>query len=556
MLTRLFIQNVVLIKSLSLDFSKGLTVLTGETGAGKSILLDALSLALGGRSDAGLIRKDNDALLVSAEFDIPNDHPIRPFLAGQGFVDFDTLTLRRTVSRTGLSRAFLNDHSITIGFLKEVSSHLAEVYSQFAVQELFAPSSHLSMLDTYAGLETDVSAVQSLFRIHKELTKEIEERKLKLEQALQQEHYLTFAVKELSDFAPEAGEEEALSKKREVLKHSKQIKDALSFAAHSLSFDSVSKVERTLEKANAYAPDVIGPVLEQLSSARIQMDEARGLISEAFARQDDTLDLETIDERFFLLKDLYRKYRVSSEQELIDYLEKAKKDLSSLSKFSSDIGSLLSQQKKVFEDYKTCSLSLRDRRKAAALRLQESVMSLFPQLKMERARFFVEFKDIEPSSSGLDGVQFLVSMNAGGNLGAIHKIASGGELSRLILALKVNLSSVRPHSLIVFDEIDMGIGGAVSSAVGALLSGLSADRQVMVITHAPQVTAFSSHHFKVAKTENDGVHVTDVSSLSEKERIEELARMLSGENVTPEARSAAQSLLLEACHRPSGYPEK
>ena len=545
MLLRLYIQNVVLIKSLSLDFSTGLTVLTGETGAGKSILLDALSLALGERSDVSLIRKGADMLSVSAEFAVSEKHPVRAFLAGKGFAGFDVLTLRRTVSKSGVSRAFLNDHSVTIGFLKETASYLAEIYSQFAVQELFAPSAHLSMLDTFAGLTFDVSAVHSLFRIYQELSKDIEEKRLLLEQAQRQESYLSFAVKELEEFDLKPNEEEELSKLRQTLQHDKQIKEALSFAVHALSFDGVSKAERTLEKVQAYAPDTITPILDILSSARLNMDEATSLLADALETQSDLGSLEQVEERFFALKDLYRKYRVAGEEELIAYLDQARQELSALTKNEDDIGALVLQQQKVFDDYQKSALSLRDKRKAAAVRLEQGVMTLFPQLKMDKARFAVQFSDIPAGAFGIDGVQFLVSMNAGTAFGAVHKIASGGELSRLILALKVNLSSVNPHSLIVFDEIDMGIGGAVSSAVGALLRRLSTARQVMVITHAPQITAYSNHHFKVAKEQNQGVHVTDVSTLSAKERTEELARMLAGENITAEARAAAKALMDE-----------
>lgn len=553
MLVSLSIRNVVLIEKLDLSFDKGLCVFTGETGAGKSILLDGLSLALGARADTGLIRYGADMLSVSAEFSLPSHHGILDFLQDSGLDADTTLILRRTLSVDGKSKAFINDQPVSISMLKEVGSRLVEIHGQFASHSLLNPATHLSVLDAYGMLKADADMCRQKYHAWQDLKKKVSDAMEILRQAKEEEEYLTHAVKELQAIDPKHDEEEVLTERRAELMNAGKITEGLNNAYMTLSSGGSSTVEgmirfasREIEKSNRLAQGKYEGLLQQLDNLSENLAiVVEKIESEADNFSDPTAELEMVEGRLFALKDLARKHRVSVD-ELPDILNDFEDKLSLLSKGQDELTDYQTACENARLDYLTAARELSQKRRQAGDKLNKAVKAELPPLKLSKAVFETVFEDLsesEATADGLDKITFSISTNEGIPVAPLHKVASGGELARFMLALKVNLTGTEDIETLIFDEVDSGIGGATASAVGQRLQRLSDEKQVLVITHSPQVAAFGLNHMKVSKKDN----LTTIEPLTPDMKVEEIARMLSGAEITDSARMAATTLLEKSC---------
>ncbi|NCB49455.1 MAG: DNA repair protein RecN [Alphaproteobacteria bacterium] len=552
MLISLFIQNVVLIKELSLDFSKGLTVLTGQTGAGKSILLDSLSLILGERSDVGLIRKGAEKLSVMAEFRVPKNHPARALLEENDIeMEEDTLLVGRLVFSDGKSKAKMNGTPVPMGTLKKIIPLLLQIHGQFSSYSLLNPDTHLSVLDRFGDFEDTLLSVQTLFKAWKNSRKALEEEKEKLMTAKKQEEFLTFSVQELSNLDLKDGEEDALLQKRMALMNAEKIAEAINQAYEVLANQSESpfslyKVEENLQKASRLSDGLFDEEVNSLSEVTTLLEEITSSLENKVSDFDSPKEqLEALDTRLFALKDMARKYNCSIV-ELTPLLQKYQTDLTLLEQGEEALNRLQKQESENRLAYLKEAKALHQKRVDAAKTLDLVIEKELPALKLEKGRFKTEITPLEEKDwgdTGLDKVSFLVAMNEGTDLAPLHKTASGGELSRLILALKVNLVEEDNDFTLIFDEIDSGVSGATAQAVGERLERLSKTMQILVVTHSPQVASCGNEHLLVEKASKDGQTETTVLRLSKEERIKEIARMLSGEKITNTALEHAESLL-------------
>lgn len=554
MLVSLTIRDVVLIERLSLSFRKGLCALTGETGAGKSILLDALGLALGARADSGLVRHGADQASVTAEFELSGDHPAFAILKEQG-LDADSgdgsLVIRRTVNTDGRSRAWVNDQPVGVGLLKSLGAELVEVHGQFDTHGLLNPQTHRSVLDAYAGLSAQAAQVAAAHRAWRQVEDARHSAAADIARARSEEEYLRHAVAELDALAPKAGEEAELSETRAVLMHREKLVDGMNAAYAELSGDrgverALSSAIRTLSRIADRAGGTLDPVIAALDRAATEAGEAIAALQAVSSGVDmDPRALEKLEERLFALRAAARKHGVD-----VDALAALREEMAGRLLLIEDQGDLLAKLAKEAEQARTtfhkAAEALSAARREAAGRLDVAVAGELAPLKMEKAKFrtLVEPLD-EPewNASGIDRVAFQVATNPGSPPGALNKIASGGELARFMLALKVVLAQTSTVGTLVFDEVDTGIGGAVAAAVGERLETLGHGLQVLVVTHSPQVAARGAVHLKVQKSQKGEQVTTGVAELDGDERREEIARMLSGATVTAEARAAADSLI-------------
>ena len=554
MLQSLAVRDVVLIDKLDLEFDKGLCVFTGETGAGKSILLDALSLALGARGDTDLIRHGQDGLSVTAEFSIDESHPAFSLLKENGLDADTTLILRRTLSKDGKSKSYINDTPVSVNLMHQVGDMLVEIHGQFASHSLLNPATHLGVLDKYGKLEDKAGACKNAYNEWQNAIKQTKRAQDILQKAKEDEEFLMHAVKELEAFNPAVGEEESLSEKRTSLMNAEKITESLNTAYQILSQEGslqtqISTVMRELEKASRFVPNRFDEILSELDSVSeglaTAVDDLENIASEF---EDPTQELERVDERFFALKDLARKYHVECD-ELPATLADFKSKLSLIDKGTDELTTLKQKEDSARVNFMEMAKKLSAERHQVATVLDKAVCNELPALKLEKAKFITQIEDLLPeqaTADGLNKVQFCISTNAT-PAAPLNKIASGGELARFMLALKVNLANLDDIPTLIFDEVDSGIGGATASAVGERLARLGQIRQVLVVTHSPQVAAFGTHHMKVLKTSQKDTILTTVLPLAEKERLEEVARMLSGAQITDEARQAAKILLEKSC---------
>ncbi|AWK87527.1 DNA repair protein RecN [Azospirillum thermophilum] len=551
MLASLTIRDVVLIERLTLSFRRGLCVLTGETGAGKSILLDALGLALGARAESGLVRHGAEQAAVTAEFELSGDHPALAILKEQGLDADDHLVVRRTVSADGRSRAWVNDQAVGVGLLKRLGEELVEVHGQFDTHGLLNPQTHRGVLDAYAGLDTLAAQVAAAHRAWRQVEEARANAAAEIARARSEEEYLRHAVAELDALAPKPGEEAELAETRAVLMHREKLVDGLNGAFAELSGErgaerSLSAAIRTLSRIADKAGGVLDPVIAALDRAASELAEATGALQAVSANVDmDPRALEKLEERLFALRAAARKHGVD-----VDALAALREDMAGRLLLIEDQGDLLTrlarESEQAREAYRKAAEALGGERRAAAARLDAAVATELPPLKLEKARFrtLVEpLDEAEWGPHGLDRIAFQVATNPGSPPGALNKIASGGELARFMLALKVVLAQTSTVGTLVFDEVDTGIGGAVAAAVGERLERLGHGLQVLVVTHSPQVAARGAIHLKVQKSVSGERVATSVAELDGDERREEIARMLSGATVTAEARAAATSLI-------------
>lgn len=553
MLIQLSIRDIVLIERLDLDFEAGLSVLTGETGAGKSILLDSLSLALGGRGDGSLVRHGSDKGQVTAVFDIGMDHPARLLLRENGLDDDGDLIFRRVQSADGRTKASVNDQPVSVQMMRQLGQLLVEIHGQHDDRALVDTNAHRTLLDAFAGLADEALTVSGLYRTWKDAERTLKSHRARVEAAAREADYLRSSVEELQILSPRDGEEDELADARARMQKSERIAGDISEASeflngHGSPVPLIASMVRRLERKSHEAPGLLEETVELLDQALNHLSNAQMEVEAALRRTEfDPRELERVEERLFALRAAARKYSVPVT-ELPALAEKMIADLADLDAGEEKLGKLekISEAAKVTFDQAAVALSKKRQKGASAL--SDAVMTELPALKLERARFMVEVTtDAESATAdGIDTVEFHVQTNPGTRPGPIMKVASGGELSRFLLALKVALADRGSAPTLVFDEIDSGVGGAVADAIGQRLKRLSANVQVLSVTHAPQVAARAATHLLISKgPAGDGSDkiATRVATMTPEHRAEEIARMLSGASVTAEARAAAAALL-------------
>ena len=555
MLARLSIRDIVLIERLDIEFATGLAVLTGETGAGKSILLDAFALALGGRGDAGLVRHGAEQGQVTAVFDIPKNHPAAKILAENGLEDTGEMILRRVQLADGRTRAFINDQSISVQTLKAVGSALVEIHGQHDERALVDASTHRRLLDAFGGLEKDVGLLEVLWDARRAANAALEEHRAGMERAAREADYLRHASDELKMLAPKDGEETALAERRTVMMQGEKIAADLREAQDAVGGDhspvaALSAAVRRLERRAANSPALVEPAVKAIDIAINALEEADQHLTAALRAADfDPAELERIEERLFALRAASRKYSTPVDR-LAQLAAQYAADVALIDAGAERLKKLEAAAAAADERYAAAAKKLSAAREKAARKLDRAVNAELAPLKLERATFTtqIESDPASPGPQGFDRIEFWVQTNPGTRPGPLMKVASGGELSRFLLALKVVLADRGSAPTLVFDEIDTGVGGAVADAIGTRLARLASKVQVMAVTHAPQVAARAGQHLLISKDALDkGKRVaTSVNALAADHRREEIARMLAGAEITAEARAAAERLLKAA----------
>ncbi len=560
MLATLSIRDVVLIDRLDVRFAAGLNALTGETGAGKSILLDALGLALGSRAEARLIRHGCAQASVTASFRVAGDHPAVTVLRDHGIAQGDDeLLVRRQIGADGRSRAFVNDQAVSIALLRALGGVLVEIHGQFESQRLLEPAMHRELLDAFAGHAPLVDACARAWADWRAKTEALTRAEATAEAARRDEDYLRHALEELVALDPQPGEETRLAQRRVLLQNAEKFMAALGDVSASLRGGAAGKgsadvLRGCLRALERLAGKMAGEMEERIAATGAAIERALGEVMEAEAileraTADSDLDprqLEAVEERLFALRKLARKHDVAA-----DALPSVRDDMQTRLDGIEDAAGSLSRLKGQADDARThfaaAAARLGEARREAAMRLDSAVAAELEPLRLGKARFVTRVLTVperEWGEHGSERVEFEVATNPGVPPGPLARIASGGELARLMLALKVVLARADPVPTLVFDEVDAGIGGAVAAAVGERLARLADDVQVLVVTHSPQVAARCHQHWKISKHEVEGVARTSVDALDDGARREEIARMLAGARVTEEARAAARSLLL------------
>ncbi|WP_144293060.1 DNA repair protein RecN [Rhodoligotrophos appendicifer] len=557
MLTALSIRDIVLIDRLDIILAEGLTVFTGETGAGKSILLDSLGLALGGRGDAALVRKGADKAVVTAQFDLDPSHAAFALLEENGIDADGELVIRRIQTLDGRSRATINDQPASINLLRQLGGLIAEIHGQHDDRALVEAANHRKLLDAYGGLEASAGEVRLAWQAWRSAHEALEEHRRKLAKAQAERDYLEHAAEELRRLGPEPDEEDDLADRRALMMNAEHFAGALEEAEQALSGDgtliaALNAALRRLERRQAEAGGRLDAVVAALDRVVVEIGEADMAVAEAKRSFDyDPNELERIEERLFALRAAGRKHRVPVTQ-LGSLLATIEQNLSDLQAGEGHLGALSQSASQAEARFFDLARALSDARRAVAADLDAEVMAELSPLKLERARFLTDVacRPDAPGLHGLDRVEFKVAANPGSDPAPLMKVASGGELARFMLALKVVLAARASAPTLIFDEIDTGVGGAVADAIGQRLARMASRLQVLAVTHSPQVAAFADAHMLVAKSDEGEAAgprvITRISSLDPAMRREEIARMLSGARVTDEARAQAQQLLTRA----------
>lgn len=556
MLTALAIREIVLIDRLTLHFSAGLTALTGETGGGKSILLDSLGLALGARADSGLVRRGADQGVVSATFEPSDRSRLTPLLEDQGIAPDpgEPVVLRRVVKSDGGSRAYVNDQPVSASLLRRLGDLLVEIHGQHDDRGLLDSRGHRDLLDRYGGHHAEIAAMAATFDDYQTARDRLTEAEQALELARADEDWLRHALDELDRLAPEPGEEAALADERARMMQGERLAATLNELHAELTADEgadarLRGVARRLERLDDAARDRLEPVISAIDKAAIEAAEGIAALERVQTELEyDPARADRVEERLFALRDLARKHRCAADDlpALKDDIAARLAAIETGTEGLRDVQAALDAAQASLEK---AQAALTDARKAAAGRLDAAVNAELPPLKLDKARFRTALTPRDPDSPSRDGsehVAFAVATNPGADFGPLVRIASGGELARFILALKVSLSARISAETLVFDEVDRGLGGATADAVGERLARLAAGAQTLVVTHSPQVAARAYSHLRVEKSEHDGQAMTTVVALDATARREEIARMLSGARVTDEARAAADSLLRQS----------
>ncbi|HTT78860.1 MAG TPA: DNA repair protein RecN [Stellaceae bacterium] len=551
MLLGLTIRDVVLIDRLALAFRPGLCVLTGETGAGKSILLDALGLALGRRADASLVRPGAEQAAVAAEFAIAHNHPAAAILREAGIASdlAGTIVLRRLVAADGRSRAFVNDEPASVGMLRALGDSLVEIQGQGEQRGLLDPATHRELLDAFA--EIDGRALAGVWRDWRTAQARAEDAARRLADSRAEEDLLRHHKAELDALAPEGDEEERLGARRALLQNAERIAEAVADAITEIDGETgagraLARALRRLERARDRAQGLLDPALAAAERAAAEAGEALAALSQAGRLLElDPRALEEVEERLFALRALARKHNVAVA-DLPGVWAALADRLSAIDAGEGEVAALQQAAATARDRFLAAAHGVSQARERAALRLDKLVAAELKPLRLDKARFrtvLLPLAEAEWSEHGCERVHFEVATIPGAPFGSLAKIASGGELSRFMLALKLVLSGASSVPTLIFDEVDSGIGGAVAAAVGERLQRLGARLQVLVVTHSPQVAARGAHHWRVAKRQAERATVTRVDELDDATRQEEIARMLSGSTVTAEARAAAASLI-------------
>lgn len=548
MLRALEIRDMLIIDRLELAFQPGLNVLTGETGAGKSILLDSLGFVLGWRGRAELVRKGAAQGEVTAVFDLSADHPAHSVLKEAGLPVSDELILRRVNTPDGRKTAWVNDRRCSAEVLRALSEVLVELHGQHDDRGLLNPRGHRDILDTYAGIPTQLAACRGAWDRALAARRALKAAQTALDAVRAEEDFLRHAVKELDALDPLPGEEQDLDARRRLMQQAERIRDDIARACQALG---TGGAEAAMGDALRWLDGVADRAEGQLDGALAALDRAMTELGEALSGAErcldglrfDLSDLELTEERLFAIRGLARKHQIAPD-ELSDLAEILRARLSALDAGDADLARLRGELAGAEAAYDTAAAALTAARCAAAKRLDSAVCAELAPLKMDRAVFETQVGKGPDGPAGRDAVAFTVATNPGAPAGPLNKIASGGELSRFLLALKVCLAQTRDSALtMIFDEIDRGVGGATADAVGRRLSALAEGGQVLVVTHSPQVAAFGDHHWRVEKRVVDNVTTSTVTPLAPQARETELARMLAGDTITPEARAAARALL-------------
>jgi DNA repair protein RecN (Recombination protein N) len=556
MLSGLSVRNVVLIESLDLTFSHGLSALTGETGAGKSILLDALGMAAGARSDRGLVRAGTDKASTTASFALSETHPVWALLNDQD-LDGDAsedLRLRRVVSADGRSRAYVNDQAVGVKILSGIGSLLLEVHGQHDGRGLLDPNTHLGMLDNFGSYASELLAVRTAYKDRRETQKALDALLERQAKAGDEREFLDLAIAELDRLDPRAGEDEVLAEQRRFLQGAEGALSELTAAQDTLgegeefeerltrALTGIERVRAKFGESESRASKALQTAAEGLERALLETNDAREAVGHAAEAFDvEPGKLEEVEERLFALRAAARKYGVGIDALLTKRASFAE-ELDAIETVEADIAATLKRRDAAKASYDRADQALTAARKTAASALDQAVATELPPLKMDRAQFVTEISDAPESSAGTDLIRFTVSTNPGTPLGPLDKIASGGEMARFALAIKVALAA-KTQRVMVFDEVDQGVGGSVATAVGRRLAKLSESAQVFVVTHSPQVAASADHQFRIEKTSTGTATNTHVHAISESEREEEIARMLAGDTITDAARAAARQLM-------------
>jgi DNA repair protein RecN (Recombination protein N) len=551
MLHGLTIRDIVLIERLELDFGPGLSALTGETGAGKSIILDALGLALGARADRALLRAGAGQGSVAATFEVAMGHPVLALLAEQGLGGGPELVVRRTLAADGRTRAFVNDQPVSTGLLRQLGDQLVEVHGQLEQQGLTAPASHRRLVDAYGGNGPLLAATGAAFAAWREAREQAAALGQEIDTARRELDFLRHREQELADLAAHPGEEAALAERRARLMHREKLLELLREATLALAgsggaIERLGSAQRRIERSVDLASAMLEPAAAALGRALVEADEAEA----ALARAAETLagdgeSLEQVEERLFALRAAARRHRVQVD-ELPALLEATRARLQAVDMAADGLAAAERRVAAAGQAFKAAAEALSAARAKAAKGLARAVLAELPPLRLERARFRVALEPLAPAEHGPEGQEraiFEVSTNPGQPFGPLTRLASGGELSRFMLALKVVLARLDETGTLVFDEVDAGIGGATAAAVGERLARLGAERQVLVVTHSPQVAALADRQYRVLKRVAGAGTVVEVHPLGEAERRDEIARMLAGADVTEAARAAAASLM-------------
>ncbi len=551
MLRRLSIRNYVLISSLDIDLGEGMAVFTGETGAGKSILLDALGLALGDRATSGVVARGSERASIAAAFDIGQSDSVRALLAEHDLDHDGELLMRRVIGADGRSRAFVNDTPAGIALLARIGTMLVEIEGQTDRGGLLDPTGHLDMLDGFAGHGPERESLAAAHAAWRTAQSELDEAEAAHHASRREEDYLRHAVSELESLAPECGEEARRATERATLLNGQKLVEALEAASAEIVADGgvgarLRSARRALERAAPVAAGALDPLLEALDRAAIEAEEAESALSAA----EDALHaepgrLEAVEERLFALRAAARKHRTDPDS-LVPLLAALREQLDLIESGAHSLAERAAATELARQTYLDRAGAMSRSRLSAAEKLDRAVAAELDPLKLERARFNAALDRVPEGTeggTGIDRCRFMLATDPAADLRPLAKVASGGERARLLLALRVCLARAAGLTTLVFDEIDRGIGGAVADAVGERLARLAQDVQVLVVTHSPQVAARGDRHYRVSKSEGGEGAAASVTLLTDDQRREEIARMLSGAQITEEARAAADSLL-------------
>ncbi|MGH1465206.1 MAG: DNA repair protein RecN [Cognatishimia sp.] len=547
MLRALEIRNMLIIDRLELVFQPGLNVLTGETGAGKSILLDSLGFVLGWRGRAELVRAGADQGEVIAEFELPETHPANAVLEEAGLPVSDSLLLRRVNSKDGRKTAWVNDRRCSGEVLRALSDTLVELHGQHDDRGLLNPKSHLDLLDQFGALGALKKATQVEWANVRKARKALQSAEYAFQAIQAEEEFLRHAVGELDQLDPKPGEEGTLDTQRRMMQSAERVKDDVARAHTALGLNgaegAMGDALRWLEGASVEVEERLDAPIAALARAMAELDDAVTGVEQCVEALDfNPLELEQTEERLFAIRGLARKHNVAPD-DLGNFAESLRQKMATLDAGEDEISELKFTLKEAEKLYEIAATKLTSARKKSAVKLDAAVMRELAPLKMERAVFSTSVEADAPGPTGQDTVSFTVATNPGAPSGPIAKIASGGELSRFLLALKVCLSREEQDKTVIFDEIDRGVGGATADAVGRRLSVLSDGGQVLVVTHSPQVAALGAHHWRVEKRVSDGATLSTVVPLDARARVDEIARMISGDTITEQAKGAAEALL-------------